>query len=122
MKFLIEQFYFRDAFRCIDLNGDGKVSSENLLKLLMNRHDALEYKQAHELIKYEIFLPASRSSGNTFVSGAGGPKLKPHGRSNRTQCCQRLATTATFFRKKPCCPGAMTRRWGPQTRSRFGVI
>ena len=31
--------------------------------------------------------------------------------SNRTQCCQRLATAATFLRKKLCCPGAMTRRW-----------
>ena len=29
--------------------------------------------------------------------------------SNRTQCCQRLATAATFFRKELCCPDAMSR-------------
>ena len=39
-----------------------------------------------------------------------------HFTTNRTQCCQRLATAATFLRKKLCCPGAMTRRWAPQTR------
>ena len=38
------------------------------------------------------------------------------GRSNRTQCCQRLATAATFLRKELCCPGAMTQRWAPPTR------
>ena len=38
------------------------------------------------------------------------------GRSNRTQCCQGLATAATLLRKKLCCPGAMTRRWASQTR------
>ena len=38
------------------------------------------------------------------------------GRSNQTQCCQRLATAATFLRKELCCPGAMTRRWAPPTR------
>ena len=26
------------------------------------------------------------------------------------------ATAATFLRKELCCPGAMTRRWAPQTR------
>ena len=35
--------------------------------------------------------------------------------SNRTQCCQQLATAATFLQVEPCCPGAMTRRWTPQT-------
>ena len=30
--------------------------------------------------------------------------------------CQRLATAATFLRKKLRCPGAITRRWAPPTR------
>ena len=38
------------------------------------------------------------------------------GRSNPTQCCQQLATAATFLRKELCYPGAMTRRWAPPTR------
>ena len=42
------------------------------------------------------------------------------GRSNRTQCRQRLATAATFFRG--CCPGAKPQRWGSPLVSRFGVI
>ena len=35
------------------------------------------------------------------------------GRSNRTQCCQRLATAATLLRKELLCrvAGAITRRW-----------
>ena len=37
-------------------------------------------------------------------------------RANRTQCCQRLATAATFLRMKLRCPGAMTRRLAPPTR------
>ena len=35
---------------------------------------------------------------------------------NRTQCCQRLATAATFLRKGLRCLGAMARRCAPQTR------
>ena len=31
------------------------------------------------------------------------------------QCCQRLATAATFLRKEQCCLGAMTPRWAQQT-------
>ena len=31
------------------------------------------------------------------------------------QCCQRLATAATFIRKEQCCLGAMMWRWAPQT-------
>ena len=67
--------------------------------------------------------------GNT-VSALTGPRFepltsrfrgksvtaRPTGRSNWRQCCQRLATAARFLRKKPCCPGAMTRRWAPNTR------
>ena len=42
------------------------------------------------------------------------PRL--HLRSNRTQCCQRLATAATFPQKELCCPATMTLRWAPPTR------
>ena len=38
-----------------------------------------------------------------FVSETGG-QVQISGRSNLTQCCQRLATAATFLRKELCCP------------------
>ena len=60
--------------------------------------------------------PASCSSSNAFVSGTGGSEVQISCRSNRTQCCQRLATVASFLRKELGCPGAMTRRWAPPTR------
>ena len=48
------------------------------------------------------------------------------GRSNRTQCCHRLATAATFVQKLLCCAGAKTRRWAPPTyceyKERFDLI
>ena len=37
--------------------------------------------------------------------------------SNRTRCCQRLATDVTFLQKELCCPGAMTRGWAQHTRN-----
>ena len=30
-------------------------------------------------------------------------EIQISGQSNGTQCCQQLATAATFFRKKQCC-------------------
>ena len=47
---------------------------------------------------------------------SGRSEVQNSGRSNRTQCCQRLATAATFLQKELCCPGAMMRRWAPPTR------
>ena len=47
---------------------------------------------------------------------SGRSKVQISDRSNRTQCCQRLATVATLLRIELCCPGAMTRRWAPPTR------
>ena len=44
-------------------------------------------------------------------------KVQLSDRSNRTQCCQRLATAAIFVQKKMCCPGAMMKRWAPPTRN-----
>ena len=46
----------------------------------------------------------------------GRSEVQILGRSNRTQSCQRLTTAATILQKKLCCPGAMMRRWAPQTR------
>ena len=43
-------------------------------------------------------------------------EIQISGRSNRTQCCQRLATAAVFFQKELCCPGAMMWRWALRTR------
>ena len=58
------------------------------------------------------------SSGNAFVSGAGGLRFKSRAGQIRpeTQRCQRLATAATFLRKELCRPGAMMRRWAQPTR------
>ena len=50
---------------------------------------------------------------------SGRSEVQISGRSNRTQCCLRLATVATFLRMELCCPGAMTRRWAPPTRYTF---
>ena len=36
--------------------------------------------------------------------------------SNRTRCCQRLATAEIMLRREMCCPGAMTRKLAPQIR------
>ena len=36
--------------------------------------------------------------------------------SNRTKCCQQLATAATFLQKELGCPGAMTQRWASPSR------
>ena len=55
------------------------------------------------------------SSSNAFVSGAGGLRFKSQA-GQIGQCCQRLATAATFLRKELCCPGVLTRRWAPPTR------
>ena len=45
---------------------------------------------------------------------SGRSEVQISGRSNRTHCCQRLATAATYLRKEPCCSGTITRRWAPQ--------
>ena len=46
--------------------------------------------------------PERWSIGNAFVSG-GRPEVRISGWLNRTQCCQQLATAATFLRKELCC-------------------
>ena len=46
------------------------------------------------------------SSSNEFASGAGGSSFSL---MKSTQCCQRLATAATFLREELCCTDPMTR-------------
>ena len=46
----------------------------------------------------------------------GRCKIQILGRSNRTQCFKRLATSVLFFQKKLCCLISMTWRYAPQTR------
>ena len=53
---------------------------------------------------------------------SGRSEVQISGQSNRTQCCQRLATAATFLRKELRCLDAMTRRWALQLVTRFGVL
>ena len=61
----------------------------------------------------KIFMRKVVSSGtNAFVCGAGGLRFK----SRAGQIGHGVATAAAFFRKKLCCPDAMTRRWALQTR------
>lgn len=42
----------RDAFRCIDTNGDGYVTAEELLDLLMTQGNTMSLKEASELIRF----------------------------------------------------------------------
>ena len=59
-----------------------------------------------------------RSNGRAEVVRLWNKKsvAQASGQSSRTQCCQRLATAATFLRKKLCCLQATTRRWASPTR------
>ena len=68
-----------------------------------------------------IFLnkPKKNKTGQLFERErvrlwSGRSEVQTLGQSNRTQCCQRLTTAATFLQKMLCCPGAM--RWAAQTR------
>ena len=45
-------------------------------------------------------------AGNAFISGVGGSRFE--------SWAGQIA--ATFFRRKLCCPDAMTLRWAPPTR------
>ena len=51
-----------------------------------------------------------------FRFWSGKSEIQILSQTNWTKCCKRLATVATFLQKKLCYPGAMTRRWTPQTR------
>ena len=53
----------------------------------------------------------------------GRSKVRSSGRSDGTQCCQRLAIVAIFLRTlNLCCSVAKLRRWAPPLVMRFGVI
>ena len=64
----------------------------------------------HATLASDLDQPANWSSGNAFVSGPGSLKFKSQAGQIEHSFCQRLATAATFFRKKLCCLGAITRR------------
>ena len=71
----------------------------------------------HSVIHYAHYLQQKSArwpSGNELDSGTVGLRSNPG--SVKLESCQRLATAATFLRKKLCCPGAMSRQWAPQTR------
>ena len=65
------------------------------------------------LDKYAGFYLVKRQRARLW---SGRSEIQIWGRSNRTQCCQRLATVATFLQMKLCCPDTMTRKWAPPTR------
>ena len=65
--------------------------------------------------------PAIWSSGNAFFSSCKS-EVQISGRSNRKQCCQRLATVTTFF-EGSCIARAQGRGDGPrQLVSRFAIL
>ena len=78
-----------------------KIKSIVLIKLLNNDF---------------ISKPGSWSSGNVFFSGAGGLRIKSRAGQIGHIVANGSPPLQHFFRKKLCCPGAMTRRWAPQTR------
>ena len=71
----------------------------------------------HSVMHYAHYLQQKSArwpSGNELDSGTVGLGSNPG--SVKLESCQRLATAATFLRKKLCCPGARSRQWAPQTR------
>ena len=60
--------------------------------------------------------PASWSSGNALVSGAGGLKIKSRTGQIEHSVANGSPPLLTFLQKELCCPGAMTRRWASQIR------
>ena len=114
-----------DSFVFLPLSTRAYFKGTAFIKIILKNHarsyfaDRSYYRGNTVLeiskILFWISSPASWSSGNAFVSGAGS-EVQILGRSNRTQSCLRLATPTTFLQKKLCCPGAMTRRWASPTR------
>ena len=64
-------------------------------------------------------LPASWSSDNTFVCGPGGLRFKSRTDQIGLSVASASPLLQHFLRKKLGCPGAMKRRWAPQTRYIF---
>ena len=61
--------------------------------------------EVHFLNYISVDINSPRS--NEFVSGAEDLKFK----SRVAQIAHSVATSATFLRNEPCCPGAMMRRY-----------
>ena len=59
-----------------------------------------------------MYRPVGQAEHVCLWSGRSG--VQSSGWSNWTQCCQRIATSATFPGKELCCTSAMTWRWAPQ--------
>ena len=102
-----------------------KQTKQNCLRATTN-HSNRTPQRVFQTFFFRLFYvePASWSSSNAFVSGAGGrSEVRISGRSNRTQCGQRLATAATFSRTEICCPQAQWRGDGArQLATCFGVL
>ena len=87
----------------------------NLQKKPLRRKAHYDVNSHHtHFMQFRIFQPASWSSGDGFVSGAGGLRFKSRAGQLDTGC-QLLATASTFLLKNLCCPGAMMRKWAPPT-------
>ena len=66
----------------------------------------------HGVVAFEEMSQRWRVIGDVVfhLTGRRRSQFQISSRSNRTQCCQRLATVATFLRKVLCRLGPMTRR------------
>ena len=66
-------------------------------------------------VKSDAVLSAARHRCNISSKGAVLPG-RNDAEMGPANSLHASATAATFLRKELCCPGAMTRRWAPQTR------
>ena len=113
LKQIFEKFweYGKDLFACfVDLEkAYDQVPRDKLWKVLQ------EYGINGQLLRFikSFYRPVGRAVTHSSLEREVRGQLS--GQSNRTQCCQWLATAATFLQKKLCCSGAMTQRWAPQT-------
>ena len=77
----------------------------------------LKFCTTNQLFNYDFCVAlGKRSNGNAFVSGAGGQRFKSRASQIGHSVANGSPPLQHFFEKKLCRPGAMTRRWAPQTR------
>ena len=68
---------------------------------------------------FKTMRPANWSSGNTFVYGAGGPRLKSRASQFERGVTKGSTPLRDISSKLVGCQGAMTRRRAPPTRYRL---
>ena len=85
------------------------------------KHHSIYHVTMYKLRNFIFFNDWSRtlstiwSSGNAFVSGAGGPMFKSRAGQIGHSVANGSPSSATFLRKNLCCAGSMTRKRAPPT-------